>query len=602
MYLKNLRILIIAILFLTVTGGYSQNVPQGINYQAIALDALGNTINNTAISIRIGILSGSSTGTLEWQETHLDTTNQFGLFHLTIGQGTSTGAGSVAAFNLINWGATVKYLKVEMDATGGSSYTLMDNSQLLSVPYALYAQKSGSTNNPVSLNDLTDADTTGTLTGKTLKWNGVNWVPANDNNSDTAVFATNQATNDWHITGNTSSSSDYIGSNNAMDLVLKTNNAERMRITSAGKIGMGITTPLASVHIVGNDGFISQGTFGSGTVINPALGSLMEWYPKKAAFRAGFCVNPSWNDANVGNYSFATGYSCSAIGYGSVSMGQQCQAGDTCGVSMGRVCNAGGKFSVALGNQSTSTGAYSISIGRGNLSSGIASSAIGYHVDALGDYSTGLGYYTIADGAFSTALGTQTTSGGKTGSFIWADNTDYGHATDTINYPISRNTANNQFWVKASGGTIFYSTASASALNSVSLPPGAGSWVGTSDRNKKEHFRNVDGEMILNKISSLEITSWNYKTQSSNIRHIGPMAQDLYEALHFGESDTTITSLDIDGINMIAVQALAKRTAELKEKAEEVEQLRKQVSQLTKEKGKLEKRIDSIEKELKLGR
>jgi hypothetical protein len=90
----------------------------------------------------------------------------------------------------------------------------------------------------------------------------------------------------------------------------------------------------------------------------------------------------------------------------------------------------------------------------------------------------------------------------------------------------------------------------------------------TSDRNEKENFRPVDADAVLSKLRGLTVTSWNYKGQDSKqFRHYGPVAQDFFAA--FGHDSvgtigtpTTITSGDLDGILMIAVQALEKRTVE----------------------------------------
>ena len=115
-------------------------VPQGLNYQAIARDSSGNIIKNRSINVRINIISGSVTGTLQWQETHTVTTNNFGLFTLIIGQGISTGAGVSSTFSAINWATANLYLKVEVDYTGGANFNDMGTTQLWSVPYAFVAE------------------------------------------------------------------------------------------------------------------------------------------------------------------------------------------------------------------------------------------------------------------------------------------------------------------------------------------------------------------------------------------------------------------------------------------------------------------------------
>ncbi len=89
-----------------------------------------------------------------------------------------------------------------------------------------------------------------------------------------------------------------------------------------------------------------------------------------------------------------------------------------------------------------------------------------------------------------------------------------------------------------------------------------------SDKNKKENFKAIDAEDVLRKVRDLNVTSWNYIGHDPAIRHYGPVAQDFYAA--FGNdgvgtigNPTTITSTDLDGVLLLAVQALGKRMGEL---------------------------------------
>jgi len=131
-----------------------------MNYQAVARDASGNILPNKAISIRITITNGSN-GPVLYKETHHKATNQLGLFDLNIGNGPP----DTATFSSISWATVTAWMQVEMDPNGGSSFVIMGNSQLLSVPYALYA---GSSNTGQSCNSvygtsaitITSADTT----------------------------------------------------------------------------------------------------------------------------------------------------------------------------------------------------------------------------------------------------------------------------------------------------------------------------------------------------------------------------------------------------------------------------------------------------------
>lgn len=112
--------------------------PQGFNYQGVARNSMGTVINNKAIGLRISLHNGSATGAVIYSETHAITTDQYGVFALVVG----TGHAVSGTFNSINWGNGNKFLQVEMDPMGGSSYMDMGTSQLMSVPFAMYAANS----------------------------------------------------------------------------------------------------------------------------------------------------------------------------------------------------------------------------------------------------------------------------------------------------------------------------------------------------------------------------------------------------------------------------------------------------------------------------
>ena len=119
--------------------GYSQS-PQKINYQAVARDAGGNVVT-TAVGIKFEILQGSSLGTVVYDEVHTVMPSSVGIFTAAIGGGSS----GIGTFSLTNWAAGPYFLRVNIDPAGGTSYSNVGTSQLLSVPYALYAEKAGNT-------------------------------------------------------------------------------------------------------------------------------------------------------------------------------------------------------------------------------------------------------------------------------------------------------------------------------------------------------------------------------------------------------------------------------------------------------------------------
>jgi hypothetical protein len=124
----------LVIVFAIVIAAMAQP-PQAFKYQVVVRDASGDILSNQAVSLRISIHDGFPSGTVVYQETHYAVTNQFGLVNINIGYGTPV----LGSFSSIDWGSGSKYLETELDPTGGSNYTSMGTTQLMSVPYALYS-------------------------------------------------------------------------------------------------------------------------------------------------------------------------------------------------------------------------------------------------------------------------------------------------------------------------------------------------------------------------------------------------------------------------------------------------------------------------------
>ncbi|HZY80835.1 MAG TPA: hypothetical protein VFE50_15030 [Cyclobacteriaceae bacterium] len=131
-----------ALLFLASIG-YSQS-PPGINYQGVARDLNGKPLVLKDITIKINIVKDNADGAIEYAETHSLKTNSFGLFTLVIGTGNTV----TGDFRFISWAMGDKWLRVEMDPDGGSSFQLMGAQQFMSVPYAFYAKYSGNSLTP----------------------------------------------------------------------------------------------------------------------------------------------------------------------------------------------------------------------------------------------------------------------------------------------------------------------------------------------------------------------------------------------------------------------------------------------------------------------
>jgi hypothetical protein len=129
------KIILSALSILITLMNSQAQAPQKINYQAVVRNALGQPLPNaTNVTVRFKIHDNSPTGTIVYQQTDTSLTNQFGLITLYIGR-----SGNLAS---VDWSSGAKYLQVEIDPNAGNSFTDMGSSQLLSVPYALYAANS----------------------------------------------------------------------------------------------------------------------------------------------------------------------------------------------------------------------------------------------------------------------------------------------------------------------------------------------------------------------------------------------------------------------------------------------------------------------------
>jgi uncharacterized protein (TIGR02145 family) len=141
------------------TDAYSQ--PQKMSYQAVVRNASNALIVSTQIGMKISVLQGTASGTLIYAETQTPTTNGNGLATVEIGSGNAV----TGTFASIDWSTGVYFIKTETDPAGGTNYSITGISQLLSVPYALFAK---SAENGVKLS--------GNNAGDMLYWNGTAWI------------------------------------------------------------------------------------------------------------------------------------------------------------------------------------------------------------------------------------------------------------------------------------------------------------------------------------------------------------------------------------------------------------------------------------------
>lgn len=204
----------------------------------------------------------------------------------------------------------------------------------------------------------------------------------------------------------------------------------------------------------------------------------------------------------------------------------------------------GGEYNTANGNRATIGG------GSGNV--------------AAGDYAAIPGGLSNTASNYAFAAGRRAKAN-HAGSFVWGDSTDADVASAN----------DNSVTFRAAGGYRLFSNSGLTL--GAQLPANATAWSALSDRNAKENFEPIDAEDILAKMAALPVTAWNYKADPEKRRYIGPVAQDFHAAFGLGD-DTSINTLDTDGVVLAAIQALNRKVAaletenaELKARLEQVE-------------------------------
>ena len=140
-------LLLTASVFLTQQA--TAQAPQRMSYQSVLRNSSNVLLAETLVGIKISVLQGGASGTAVYVETQTATTNANGLLSIQIGAGTAT----TGSFATINWAAGTYFIKTETDPAGGTNYSITGTQEILSVPYAMYAAKSG------------DATTMGAISG-----------------------------------------------------------------------------------------------------------------------------------------------------------------------------------------------------------------------------------------------------------------------------------------------------------------------------------------------------------------------------------------------------------------------------------------------------
>ena len=267
--------------------------------------------------------------------------------------------------------------------------------------------------------------------------------------------------------------------------------------------------------------------------------------------------------------------------------------------------NGGGSATVAGGYLNAAT-APDATVGGGNLNT------------AGGNYATVPGgYNNHANGAYSFAGGYGITAG-NSGAFVWNGDTSISGTTIVVGsvfwvqepggFTLNGETGNgtiecDNLSIKSTGQVLINTTAT---LPSEPLVVGPGNaycdgstWVSVSDRNAKQDIASINPLEVLEKVSALPITEWEYKQTQAGAKHIGPMAQDFHAAFGLdGSDDTHISTVDEGGVALAAIQGLNQKLEETQQtvaaKDDEIKNLKEQNDLLAQRLNALEQMVQNL--------
>jgi hypothetical protein len=362
----------------------------------------------------------------------------------------------------------------------------------------------------------------------------------------------------WRLDGNagTNPAANFIGTTDLQPFVVRTANARSLRIEPSsitfGSPALPITTnTIGGSHANEVTAGVRGATIGGGGVpigngdpdllfegpnrVTDAYGTVGGGYRNRAGDAAGTTTDRISATVGGGSLNSASGGE-STVGGGTVNTASGVQS--TVG---------GGSLNSASGFASTVSG------GTDNCAGGVKSWAGGQRAKVR----PGTGSGAAGDGCAGVA--STATVDGDGGTFVWADS----QSADFVS------TGSNQFLVRAQGGIFFgtNSTVSIPAGRFINTSTGAhlttgGTWTNASSRTFKSDFAAVDPADVLRRVLRLGITTWAYR-DSTEGRHIGPIAEEFHALFGLGGDDRSISTVDADGVALAAIQGLnAKLEAE----------------------------------------
>ncbi len=536
--MKNNFITTLIILFISFSS-IAQS-PQLINYQAVAHDNNGDPILNENLDVRIGIISASVNGAIEWEEEHSVTTNNYGLFSLLIGGGTTTGGGNLNSFSNISWKNNIHFLKVQINA--GFGFEDLGIQQLVSVPYALYAKEAES---------VTSSDSDWTVNNNDMYSGVTGNVGVGSLNPGEKLTLSYDGYLGWEYSSTATNVAHKIGKQpgNAQPLDFETHfnpgptgpifrfrelnsTGDVMTILYNGNIGVGVSSPDSKLHISNgtlkidngsnpyslpsSDGATNQviTTDGSGNLTwqSPTVASLGWNITGNSGTNSGTNFigttdnqDLSFRVNNLLKLKLTTNGQLEQL-----NVGQCVLIGEGAGLNLDLSTNIANTLIGYNSGKQITTGSYNTAFGWGSLennNTGIHNTAIGPDALQLNtvDYNTAVGSFSLqanTSGSSNTALGSLSLFDNVTGSYnvgigrgslqgntTGNNNIALGYASGSINTTGNNNTYIGYFANAVdptlTNATAIGANATVSLSNSLILGDNANVGIGTSSPSQK---------------------------------------------------------------------------------------------------------------------
>ena len=440
----------IIVIFLSVS--MLAQSPDKMSYQCIVRNSSGGLAINQSVGFRISILQGTTNGTVIYQDTYNPNpqTNANGLLSAEIGSGTP----ALGIFSNINWATGPYFLKTETDPTGGTNYTIVGTSQLLSVPYAMYAKTAGNGFSG-NYNDLTDQPIlfTGTwtsLTGKPTTISGYGITDAVNTTDNQTIGGIKTFTNDLSINGLTvGTGKGAVSTNAAFGNQALYSNTTGNSNTATGTQSLFLNTTGYYNTAIGFGALYSNTSSYKNTAIGyDALYFNTSGYKNTASGYAALYSNTTGSENTAdgmdalgynttGSQNSAAGFQAllsNTIGSANTANGHQALYSNTTGIN-NTAFGLDALFSNTSGQQNSAIGLralYSNTTGNGNIAYGIL---------ALGRNSTGCTNTAIGNSAlFNNTTGWENIA---VGDVTLEENTDGGGNIAIGFYSLLSNTTGN---------------------------------------------------------------------------------------------------------------------------------------------------------------